>query len=210
MTIRRRKKVPYTKLSSVPSDEDVIQLYEKREVIFKSKVWGFDLPEKDFIKGMAYLTSQSYGPRIQNYIREILVWKKVKAAEMRGDIAKPLLVAPNLRFVEVKTSILSATNNFLNMVQIRLFHDIDYYLCCAYDLRDPLNYESFMFLLTHDQMVEECEDANAAHGTKSVNELNKNVELRLSVTCDEGDPDFERWKKMYRVDSYEGIEKGVL
>ena len=36
------------------------------------------------------------------------------------------------------------------------------------------------------------------------------VELRLSVTCDEGDPDFERWKKMYRVDSYEGIEKGVL
>ena len=42
------------------------------------------------------------------------------------------------------------------------------------------------------------------------NELNKNVELRLSVTCDEGDPDFERWKKMYRVDSYEGIEKGVL
>ena len=58
MTIRRRKKVPYTKLSSVPSDEDVIQLYGKREVIFKSKVWGFDLPEKDFIKGMAYLTSQ--------------------------------------------------------------------------------------------------------------------------------------------------------
>ena len=64
------------------------------------------------------------------------------------------------------------------MVQIRLFHDIDYYLCIAYDLRDLANYKSYAFLLTHDDMVKETKLASAAHGTKTVNEKNKNVELR--------------------------------
>ena len=187
----------------------LLEFNEIKKEISKNPEWGFHLPEKEFIQCMSLITGQSYGTRIQNYIRNRLKWKKVLVEDELGDMMKPLFNEPG-KFVEVKSSLLTLTNDKLNWVQIRLFHDIDYYLCCAYDLRDPLNYESFMFLLTHDQMVEECVGANAAHGTKSVNKSNENVELALRITCNEGNPEFERWKKMYRVDSYEGIEKGVL
>ncbi len=174
----------------------------------KNFIWEF-MEEKEFIQCMSLITGQSYGTRIQNYIRNKLKWKKVLVEDELGDMMKPLFNEPG-KFVEVKSSLLTLTNDKLNWVQIRLFHDIDYYLGVAYELRDLSNYESFKFLLTHDQMVEECVGANAAHGTKSVNKSNENVELALRITCNEGNPEFERWKKMYRVDSYEGIEKGVL
>jgi len=191
---------------------DLQQFNEIKKEIYKDDEWGFHLSEKEFIQCMSLITAQSYGIRIQNYIRNRLKWNKVAAEDELGDIMKPL--DPGLgahgKFVEVKSSLLTLTNNILNMVQIRLFHDIDYYLGVAYDLRDPSNFESFKFLLTHDQMVEECKNANAAHGTKSVNESNEKVEKALRISCNEGNPKFERWKKMYRVDSYEGIEKSVL
>ena len=187
----------------------LLKFNEIKKEISKNPEWGFHLPEKEFIQCMSLITGQSYGTRIQNYIRNILKWKKVLVEDELGDMMKPLFNEPG-KFVEVKSSLLTLTNDKLNWVQIRLFHDIDYYLGVAYELRDLSNYESFKFLLTHDQMVEECVGANAAHGTKSVNKSNENVELALRITCNEGNPEFERWKKMYRVDSYEGIEKGVL
>jgi hypothetical protein len=187
----------------------LLKFNEIKKEISKNPEWGFHLPEKEFIQCMSLITGQSYGTRIQNYIRNRLKWKKVLVEDELGDMMKPLFNELG-KFVEVKSSLLTLTNDKLNWVQIRLFHDIDYYLGVAYELRDLSNYESFKFLLTHDQMVEECVGANAAHGTKSVNKSNENVELSLRITCNEGNPEFERWKKMYRVDSYEGIEKGVL
>jgi|TARA_B100001971_G_C18181896_1_gene533256 hypothetical protein len=187
----------------------LLEFNEIKKEISKNPEWGFHLPEKEFIQCMSLITGQSYGTRIQNYIRNKLKWKKVLVEDELGDMMKPLFNELG-KFVEVKSSLLTLTNDKLNWVQIRLFHDIDYYLGVAYELRDLSNYESFKFLLTHDQMVEECVGANAAHGTKSVNKSNENVELALRITCNEGNPEFERWKKMYRVDSYEGIEKGVL
>jgi|TARA_Y100000310_G_C20524678_1_gene735419 hypothetical protein len=187
----------------------LLKFNEIKKEISKNPEWGFHLPEKEFIQCMSLITGQSYGTRIQNYIRNRLKWKKVLVEDELGDMMKPLFNELG-KFVEVKSSLLTLTNDKLNWVQIRLFHDIDYYLGVAYELRDLSNYESFKFLLTHDQMVEECVGANAAHGTKSVNKSNENVELALRITCNEGNPEFERWKKMYRVDSYEGIEKGVL
>jgi hypothetical protein len=187
----------------------LLEFNEIKKEISKNPEWGFHLPEKEFIQCMSLITGQSYGTRIQNYIRNRLKWKKVLVEDELGDMMKPLFNELG-KFVEVKSSLLTLTNDKLNWVQIRLFHDIDYYLGVAYELRDLSNYESFKFLLTHDQMVEECVGANAAHGTKSVNKSNENVELALRITCNEGNPEFERWKKMYRVDSYEGIEKGVL
>ena len=187
----------------------LLEFDKLKKEISKNPEWGFHLPEKEFIQCMSLITGQSYGTRIQNYIRNRLKWKKVLVEDELGDMMKPLFNELG-KFVEVKSSLLTLTNDKLNWVQIRLFHDIDYYLGVAYELRDLSNYESFKFLLTHDQMVEECVGANAAHGTKSVNKSNENVELALRITCNEGNPEFERWKKMYRVDSYEGIEKGVL
>ena len=151
----------------------LLEFNEIKKEISKNPEWGFHLPEKEFIQCMSLITGQSYGTRIQNYIRNRLKWKKVLVEDELGDMMKPLFNEPG-KFVEVKSSLLTLTNDKLNWVQIRLFHDIDYYLGVAYELRDLSNYESFKFLLTHDQMVEECVGANAAHGTKSVNKSNEN------------------------------------
>ena len=68
------------------SDKKLQELDAEKKAISLNKKWGFDLNEKEFIKGMWLLNPQSYGARIQNYIRENLNWFKVKAAEASGDI----------------------------------------------------------------------------------------------------------------------------
>tara|TARA_B100000795_G_C22627021_1_gene371130 strand:+ start:66 stop:638 length:573 start_codon:yes stop_codon:yes gene_type:complete len=181
------------------SDKEYNNLWRLREEISKDKNWAVDVSEKDFIKGMSLINPQSYGTKIQNWIQEKLGYTKVNATESRGDIRTII----NKNYVEVKVSLLTLVNSTLNMVQIRLFHKVDYYLCVAYDCKDMSNFKKYIFVLTHDQMEKECEGANAAHGTVSVNQLNENVELRKSIECVKGNPDFERWCKLYLVDSYE-------
>ncbi len=182
-------------------DAAIAEQLALRYAITQNKKWGFDLPEKEFIKGMVCLNPQSYGPRIETYIQERLGFTKVKAKDNRGDIMNP---AAKL-FYEVKISLLTPNNPSLNLVQIRLWQKNDYYLCVAYDLRDIYNYRKYIFLLTHDEMKKECKKATAAHGTSVSNNKNKNIELRLGIKCDENDDNFKRWKEDYLIDDYDHI-----
>jgi len=184
------------------SDKEYQSIWFFREEINVNNTWGFDKSEKEFIKGMSLINPQSYGARIEKWIKQMLGYTKVLAKENRGDIRS----VTNKNYIEVKASILTLVNSTLNMVQIRLFHKVDYYLCVAYDCRDMSNFKKYIFVLTHDQMEKECKGANAAHGTVSVNQLNENVELRKSIECVKGNPDFERWCKLYRVDSYKDAD----
>ena len=188
-------------MSVMIEDAVIAELLARRDAISKNKKWGFDLPEKEFIKGMVCLNPQSYGARIETYIKERLGFTKVKAKDNRGDIMNSVA---NL-FYEVKISLLTLSNPALNLVQIRLWQENDYYLCVAYDLRDISNYRKYIFLLTHDEIEKECERANAAHGTSVSNSNNKNVELRLSIICDENNDTFNRWKGNYLIDDYDQI-----
>jgi len=175
------------------TDEDYSNLMATRAHVASDPNWGTLITEKEFIKGMSLLNPQSYGSRIEKRIMHDVQGYKIKASENKGDIGL------NGKNVEVKVSLLNSVNDSLNMVQVRLFHDVDYYLCVAYDMRDISTYKKYVFLLTHDQMAHECKRAHAAHGTKSVNELNENVELRLQVNCNEGDSVFERWQDAYGI-----------
>jgi len=186
-------------------DKEYTNLQNLKKQIDENKKWGFDLDEKDFIKGMSLINPQAYGTRIENFIRQKLGYTKISAKNERGDICSAI----DYNDIEVKISLITVVNSTLNMVQIRLFHNVDYYLCIAYDCRDMSNFKKYIFILTHDQMKEECKNANAAHGTVSINQLNENVELRKSIECVRGNSDFERWCKLYRVDSYDEV-KNVL
>lgn len=182
-------------------DDYYVELMEQKRIISKNRTWGSELSEKEFIKGMCLLNPQSYGSRVENRIRDELGFDKISARDNCGD-----LISPNGDKVEVKISLLTPSNDSLNMVQIRLFHDVDYYLCIAYDCRDIKNFKKYTFLLTHDQMEEECKlNAGAAHGTGSVNSLNENVELRLGINCIDGNDLFERWKREYLCDDYKKV-----
>lgn len=179
-------------------------LMQQKNVVYSNKHWGNGLSEKEFIKGMSILNPQSYGSKIEKRIQNELGFNKCKPKDNCGDIQSKCG-----KNVEVKISILTPQNNSLNMVQIRLFHKVDYYLCVAYDCRDITNYKRYIFLLTHDEMQTECVNAGAAHGTTSINESNKNIELRKSIQCDTENIEFKRWKRKYHVESFEEVKKCI-
>lgn len=188
----------------VISDLEIKKILERRYQISKNKKWGFDLEEKEFIKGMTLLNPQSYGSRIEKYIQTKLNWGKVKASLNQGD-----LMSDTNKKLELKVSILTSNNNNLNLVQIRLFHDVDYYLCMAYDLRNLPEYKRYMFLLTHDEMEFETQNASAAHGTQHSNLLNENIELRMSLPIDDNNEVFKRWKNTYLIENYKELNERV-
>lgn len=196
-------------MNTVMSDKDVINLIEMKAQVGGNKSWGFDLNEKDFCKGMILLNPQSYGFRLQNYIQKILDFVKIPSQDGCGDIRPRKLFRfdKESKNFEVKVSLLTGTNDDLNIVQIRLFHNVQYYLCVAYDMRDISNFKKYIFLLTHDEMNNECKTMNAsgAHGTKTLNKKNKHIELRLSLKCLPNNIHFERWLNNYSIKSFEEI-----
>ena len=163
------------------------------------------LNEKEFIKKVSLLSPQSYGLKIEKYINKELNSNLVMAAKNRGDL--------NLkgRYIEVKSSIITKRNPFLNMVQIRLYQDLDYYLCCAFDVRDIYNYKSHYFLLTHDQMENEMKivSSSNAHGTKDSIKNHENIELRYSLLISNNSGDFKRWKSKYGYNYFSDIIKKI-
>jgi hypothetical protein len=184
------------------SDVEYMALMEHRKNITSVKSWGDDKSDKEFIKGMTLLTPQSYGAKIEERIRKILNFSKNKSGDDCGD-----LKSPSGKNIEIKSSILTITNDALNLVQIRLFHDVDYYLCIAYDCRDIINFKTYIFLLSHDDMKAECEitNASAAHGTRTVNKINNNIELRLSILCNLTNKIFQRWCEKYLMESFDEV-----
>lgn len=158
----------------------------------KDKEFGFNWAFNDFLKAMYLLTSQSYGPRIQTRIIKELNWVKIKASKNLGDA---LAMVDNIHH-EIKVSLISSSNDSMNLVQIRLWQNVNYF-CFWFDIRTG---KFSVYLLTHDQMVKEIEltKASAAHGTKEANEVNQNVELRLSIKIDEDNEDFKRWESQYK------------
>ena len=164
----------------------------------KNKEFGFNMPLKEFIKHMSLLNPQSYGSRIENRIIRDSQNKKVPSAIGRGD-----MVSEGGSYYEIKNSIITEANNSLNIVQVRLWQKVDYYLCIAYDLRDLENFKSYIFLLTHEEMKEQCKyQANAAHGTGKANKNNENVEMRFSIPIDESNKVFQYWMKNFHKPNF--------
>ena len=129
------------------------------------------IQEHEFYLLGSFLRPQSYAPIFQKY----LIWKlgaeNVKREENRGDF---LL---NTTYYEYKISVYNADET-LNVIQVRIWQETDYiiqYLDKKYN--PPIS-----FLLTHDDMKYELDrcKATSAHGTKTVNKDNVNIEYRFS------------------------------
>lgn len=156
----------------------------------KDKEYCFDKPFWLFLKHMSFLSSQSYGPRIQNRICKELLWAKIHASEDKGDA-----FSLEQGHCEIKVSFITQTNDCLNLVQIRLWQNVGY-LGAWFDV---VNKTYSVYILTHEQMVKETEImASSAHGTKKTNIDNKNIELRLSLEVDPADVHFKRWESTYK------------
>jgi hypothetical protein len=160
----------------------------------ENKRWGFDLPWPVFVSGISLLTPQAYGVRIQNRFIEDFGLNYISIKNDAGDARDRL--SGNC---EVKSSILNESNQLLNIVQIRLFHDVQYYVVMAFDLRDN-QYTPYLFVLTKQDMINECAvlGAGSAHGTVTANAHNLNVERRVSLVVDRHDVHFSRWLSQYQ------------
>ncbi|WP_424686429.1 hypothetical protein [Halarcobacter ebronensis] len=165
------------------------------------KDYGFDDEWNMFIKKILFLSPKSYGTKIQNRIISKNLLQPVKANEDKGDFKK------NNRYFEIKTSLLTITNQNANVTGIRPWQKIEGYYIFIIDARVFESINTYAFRLTKDEMASELEiiNNNPVNGTKKANEANQNLPLRFALSLDS--EDFTRWTREYLFNNDEIIQK---
>lgn len=133
-------------------------------------------------------TPQSYGAQIENLFRKRWGYQKVKPRERRGDLLR------DGKYYEFKCTVITPTNNSVNIVQIRPHRKIDGYIVYVINTLLGDHWEASIFRLTHEQMVH-IGRQNIAHG--SVEEEILNPEYRHSFSWD--GPEAQTWKDSYLI-----------
>lgn len=151
----------------------------------------YDLDDPEFINYVCFLNPQSYGDKMQKYLFKKYNLKPINAHQDKGDA-----VDNNGIYYEIKGSLISESNKKVDIVQIRPWQKIDYYLIGIF----VTNIEKIHILkLTKEEMLYECDilKASFAHGTQENLKNNENVEFRLSFGY-ESDV-FDRWIQSYEL-----------
>jgi hypothetical protein len=145
----------------------------------------------DFYSCISPYNVQFKAPRSDSFIANRLGLEPVKSSEGRGDFHKNAEL-----YYEFKTSFTNDGDN-LNLRQIRLYQDVDYYLCFFINEED-LDH-SMCFMLTKEQMQKEVDlSPSYTHGTKKANEANIIHEYSITIPMYKNDNDkFQRWIKEY-------------
>lgn len=159
---------------------------ENKDKILKMALKG-EISIPDFYRATSTLSSQSRSPYWEKFMIKYLKARKLKASENIGDFE---WMGKNYEYK------ISGVNKgfLLHAVQLRLWQRANYMIHYV-----DRNYESWVFILSHEQMQKECEllKATAAHGTKEANDKNENIELRFTI--DPNSKDMDRWKKNYTI-----------
>ena len=110
------------------------------------------------------ISGQQYGPLIEKYIRIKKRFIKNTASECNGDCSK------DDKNAEIKASLGGAKHNKFNWVQLRVSHDIQYYILTAYYLSNnnvETGGELYIFSVPKDAMLILIANYGGyAHGTK--------------------------------------------
>lgn len=133
-----------------------------------------ELNDEIFFLKCCLVNPQSYGALIQNRFIRLNNGLKIKSSENKGDC-----IIDN-HYYEIKSSI--SFNNCFNIVQIRPWQNIDYYLILA---NIDKNVSISVLKLNHQQMMNELENhKQTAHGTIIANQNNQNIEYRMTIDND--------------------------
>lgn len=128
------------------------------------------------------LSGQMAGCLIENYIiNKFEHMSKVKSSNCEGDC-----IHKNGSTIEIKISLGGKTHNKFNFVQIRLGHNIDFYLLTAYYL-DKSNLDNdgelYTFFINKHNMIDIiCNYGSYAHGT--VGEYGKISRENIREDCE--------------------------
>lgn len=188
-------------IDNIPSEEVMDHLYkiiEKYNLKDESVKLNTIEDEDDFFFLMSFFNAQAKAVEIENFLIKELKCEKISAGLDRGDC-----LSPNEKYIELKTSTTNK-NNFLNIRQIRLYQDVDYYICSFINERS-LD-KSAYYLLTKEEMVDEVEKCGSyTHGTKKATDLNINKEYSISFPIYSKNDITNRWNKKYRRKNIEEL-----
>lgn len=139
----------------------------------------------------ASLTVQQKAPLGEKFLCKLLGYTSVSSREDRGDA-----VDKNGNYYEFKNSFTNQAKN-LNIRQIRLWQDVDYYYC-FYINEEDLD-KSVFFVLTKEQMIEEVRlCGGCTHGTTISNMVNEHVEYSITIPIyNDKNEKTKRWKEKY-------------
>ena len=122
----------------------------------------------------ASLTAQAKAPMGEKFLCNLLGYTKISPREDCGDA-----VDKNGIYYEFKNSFTNQEQN-LNIRQIRLWQNVDYYYC-FYINEEELE-KSVFFVLTKEEMVEEVALCGGyTHGTIAANAVNKHNEYSITI-----------------------------
>lgn len=160
---------------------------------------GMSLNEDIITCGNAYvyytstasLSPQAKAPAGEKFLCNILGYSQVSSRENRGDA-----VDKNGVYYEFKNSFTNQ-KQYLNIRQIRLWQEIDYYYC-FYINEENLD-ESLFFVLSKQEMTEEVALCGGyTHGTIAANMDNKNSEYSITIPVyNDKSEKTKRWKEKY-------------
>jgi uncharacterized CHY-type Zn-finger protein len=139
----------------------------------------------------ATLTAQAKAPLGEKFLCNLLGLRRISSREARGDATDG-----NGTYYEFKNSFSNQKEN-LNIRQIRLWQEVDYYYC-FYINEEELD-RSVFFVLSKEQMIEEVALCGGfTHGTEGANAVNQHCEYSITIPIyNNNNPKTKRWKDKY-------------
>lgn len=190
-------------IKDVPSKEilDKLQLIIEKypNLSSESDVVKIGMPADEFFLMTNFHSSQGKAVVIEDWIRHKLQANKISASDERGDCEL------NGDYIELKTSTTNKAQT-LNLRQIRLWQNIDYYICSYIDELNVKN--SKFFQLNKDEIKLEVQLMGGfTHGTNNANTHNANNEYSITVPIfNKNNNHAKRWyNNYYRKDLYNKI-----
>jgi hypothetical protein len=153
------------------------------------------LLESTFKKAHIYciinnIASQKYGLLLEKYIITKYKYNKNNSKNCNGDCSK------NQENVEIKVSLGGAMRNKFNFVQIRLSHNISFYLFTAYHLtKDNVenNGELYIFKIPKTHLI----DILVNHGSYSHGTIKEHGKITLSSLLKDDNVEYSIRTKFY-------------
>lgn len=131
---------------------------------------------EDFLQIISSLSTQAKAPLVEKFLAKRNSWKKLSPSQEKGDF-----IDKDGNYIELKVSFHNKEEK-LNLRQVRLYQNIDKYICYYFDDMEKLQDNSKCFILSKEEMEQEVKSAGSfTHGTKRANQENKNVEYSITI-----------------------------
>lgn len=153
-----------------------------------------------FYNAISSQTAQSKAPLSEKFIANKMNWTIISPSQDRGDFYSE----KEFGYIELKNSFTNKEEK-LNIRQIRLWQEVDYYLCIYID-ENNLN-DSLFYFLTKKEMTEEVELIGGfTHGTVKANEKNENKEYSITISVKNlKNKNTQRWNEKYLSNFFKKI-----